>query len=569
MRRLLVCILLLALICGLTVSASADSAAKSVSSYITVASDGSSQVTLTVTVHLDQPEAKLWFPLPGTSENVMLNGTYPYSRLENNLRYVDISSVIGNIAGDFTLTFTYTLPNCIATNKAGLLELRLPLLAGFAYPVQAMELTVTLPGPISAKPAFSSGYHQANIEKDLYCTVSGATVICIAQTELKDHETLSMTLTVPEEMLPQPTLITPDFQTANLLLVLFAFLALAYWLIFLRNLPHWPTSRSLPPDGYNAGELSSLLHLQGIQLHLMIFSWAQLGYLIIRLDPNGRVTLYRQMDMGNERSAFEQRCFKQLFGRRGLVDTGSSRYAELVRLVKRSKPNMMPLMHPHSGNLFVFRFLAAAAGAFCGVSIGIGLSADAASPLLWAVILGMLAMCSGWYIQGWVLCVFSPEKRKLWLIALLCAGWLALGSLASALGSGFVLVLGQLLAGLLFAFGGRRTPAGKQTVNEVLGLRKYLKTIPHEQLRAICAANPEYFHRMLPYALALGVDGAFVKRFHKLPIAPCPYLSIGTSATMPAAQWRSVMRRITAAMSARQAHSLQEKLADFLGQFMK
>ena len=31
----------------------------------------------------------------------------------------------------------------------------------------AMEFTVTLPGEITAKPAFSSGYHQANIEKDI------------------------------------------------------------------------------------------------------------------------------------------------------------------------------------------------------------------------------------------------------------------------------------------------------------------------------------------------------------------------------------------------------------------
>ena len=78
----------------------------------------------------------------------------------------------------------------------------------------------------TAKPAFSSGYHQANIEKDLYFTTSGATITAVSQAELKDHETLTMTLLVTEEMFPQKRIVAPEVETAVTLTAVFLVLAL-------------------------------------------------------------------------------------------------------------------------------------------------------------------------------------------------------------------------------------------------------------------------------------------------------------------------------------------------------
>ena len=549
MRRFLAFVAVIFLICGLAFSAHAATAAKSVSSYATVTNDGRCQMTLTAAIHLDQPVDNLKFPLPGKAGNVTVNGARARSRVENGLRQVDISRIVGRAVGDFTLTFTYTMPNLVTTNDAGLLELQLPLLAGFAYPVQALEFSVTLPGPVTAKPAFSSGYHQANIEKDIHCTTSGATITGISQVELKDHETLSMTLLVTEEMFPQTRIAAPDFQTVDTLITVFTLLALLYWALFLRNLPPWPALRPTPPEGYNAGELGSILHLQGGNLNMMVFSWAQLGYLTIRLERNDRVTLMRRMDMGNERSAFERNCFHQLFGRRDTADASSVRYGELYRRVEKMRPNVISLVHPRSGNLTVFRGLAAGAGLFWGVSIGIGLSSGAILQWFLVILLGALALVSSWYIQTWATALFSPERRPLWIALATCGGWLLLGALAGQFSSGLTLGLGQLLAGLLAALGGRRTKAGKQAMGEVLGLRRYLKAVPAEQLRLICQSNPEYFHQMAPYALALGVDDRFARQFGKQLLSECPYISIGTDAAMRATQWCSVMRRVHKAMN--------------------
>ena len=564
MRKLSIFITLLCLLCTLAVGANAATGAKSISSYATVSSDGSCQITLTAAIHLDSPVENLRFPLPENAGNITLNGSRARAKLENGLRQVDISEVIGKTAGDFTLTFTYTLPDLVTVNEAGLTEMKLPLLSGFAYPVQAMEFSVTLPGPVTAKPAFSSGYHQANIEKDLYFATSGATVNGVAQVELKDHETLVMTLTVPAEMFPEPLITPPDFETVNVIGVVCFLLALLYWGLFLRNRPAWPHIQPAPPEGYSAGELGSVLHLQGGDLNLMVFSWAQLGYLLIRMEPDGSVLLLRQMDMGNERSGFEQRCFKLLFGKRNTINATSRRYGAVYCAVEKLKPNLGDLVHPKSGNLTVFRVLTAATGLFCGVSLGVSLSEGAA--LQWLLIGGLAVgglVCS-WQIQLWARCLFASRRRKLWIALGLSILWIGLGILAGQAVTGICLALSQLLAGLLLAVGGRRTQAGRQSMGEIWGLRRYFKTVPGDELQLICRNNPDYFHQMMPYAMALGADKAFAKRFGKQIIGQCPYISVGADNAVRAAQWRGLMRRILGKMNTQPEQTRTEKLLAFL-----
>lgn len=559
MRRVLVLATLLCLVCSLAFGASAATYAKSVSTYATVSNDGTCQVTLTATLHLDQAVDDLRFPLPGKAGNITVNGARASSRVENGVRQVNLSRVIGKAMGDFTLNFTYNLPNLIVTNEAELLELQLPLLAGFAYPVQALEFSVSLPGAVTAKPAFSSGYHQANIEKDIYTTTTGATITGTSQVELKDHETLSMSLLVSEEMFPQKRITPPNFQTVNILITVFAAIAVLYWILFLRNLPTWPASHPTSPDGYNAGELGSVLHLQGGNLNMLVFSWAQLGYLLIHLERNGRVTLHRQMDMGNERSTYEGKCFRLLFGKRDTVDAGSARYAELYHTIARTKPNLSAFMYPKTGNLTVFQWLSAFVGMFYGVSIAIGLSTGALLQWLLVIVLGALAFFSSLRIQRWAVSLLAPDRRPLWLALGLCAAWLGLSAIAGLFPVGIGMVLCQLLAGILSALGGRRTPYGRQAMGETLGLHRYLFSVSSEQLRQICQANPEYYHQMAPYAMALGVDKRFAKRFGKLLIPQCPYISTGADAELRATQWQVMMRRVLRGMNTRLPNGYLER----------
>lgn len=569
MRKLFIWVCLVAMLLAMTVSVSAAPVAKSVSSHATVSHDGTCQVTMSVTIRLDQVAEDLRFPLPGKASNITVNGARAKSREVNGLRQVLLSGVIGKAVGEFALHFTYNLPNLVKTNEAGLLELQLPVLSGFDYPVQALEFSVTLPGEIPGKPAFSSGYHQANIEKDITYTVSGATLTAVAQTELKDHETLQMTLLVSEEMFPQKRVVAPDFKTVSTLTTICYLLAFAYWLLFLRNLPTWPRRRPQPVEGYTAGELGSLLHLQGGDLNMMVFTWAQLGYLQIRLAPNGKVTLHRQMEMGNERSAFEQRCFQLVFGKKDVVDTSTYRYGGIYQKVRKMLPNLSSLMQPKSGNLQVFRVPAAVAGMFCGAAVAVGLSAGAALQWFLVIVLGALALLSCWHIQLWASRLFTADRRGLWLALGLCGIWLLLSLAAGQLSAGVGMVIWQLIVGILLALGGRRTTAGRQAMGETLGLRRYLRTVSRDQLEKICKQNPDYFHQMMPYAFALGVDRRFAKRFGNMPVEQCPYISVGANSTLRASQWRDLMRRTLGAMNTRKQPGYLERLMKAVEAFIK
>ena len=569
MRKIIVFITLLCLLCGLIVSTNAATGAKSIKSHGTVTSDGSCQITLTAVVHLDTAVEKLRFPLPAAAENITLNGSRVRPKAENGLRQVDVSKIVGNTAGDFTLTFTYTLPDLVDTNEAGLLELKLPLLSGFAYPVQSMEFSVTFPGEITAKPAFSSGYHQANIEKDITCTVAGPTVTGVAQVELKDHETLEMSLTVSREMFPAPLITPPDFETVNVVGAVCFLVALLYWLLFLRNLPFWPRRYPAAPDGYSAGEMGSVLHLQGGNLNMMVFSWAELGYLLIRRERDGSVRLIRQMEMGNERSSFEQKCFKLLFGKRNAVSASSRRYGAVYCAVEKLKPNLGDLIHPKTGNLTVFRILATLTGMLGGISLGVNLSEGAA--LQWFLIFasGAFALVSSWQIQLWARCLYAPQKRKLWVAFGLCALWLWLGFLAGQPGTAVGMLLSQLLAGILLGFGGRRTEAGKLAMEQAMGLRRYFKSVSNRELRQICQNNPEYFHQMMPYALALGTDRAFAKSFGKQNVGQCPYIVLAGEGPVQAGKWRTVCRQILSKMNTLPEQTRREKLFAFIESLRK
>lgn len=564
MRRIAVFAVMLAVLFSLIPGVSGASQISTAGAHATVSPDGSCQCTITATINLDQSSQDLTFPIPKEAYNITLNGSRVRTQVKDSVRLIDLSSILGGLTGIFSITINYSLSDVIHPTEADMLQLQLPLLSGFAYPVQALDFSVTLPGSVTSKPAFSSGYHQADIEKDLTYQVSGAMITGSTQKELKDHETLIMTLIVPAEMFPQTSIELPDLAVLNIAMIVCAVLALVYWLISLRCLPFLPSTRTTPPEGCTAGELGSVLHLQGADLTMMVFSWAQLGYVLIHMDRHGRVTLHKQMDMGNERGTLEQRCFKKLFGKRSSVDTSGSHYASVCQAVEKLSPSLQSFVRPRSGNPRLFRALAATMGLFAGVSLGITLSAGAALQWLLVCALAALGGLSSWIMQRWAYSLYSHDKQKLWIALVLCIGWIVLGALTGQVGLGIGIVCAQLIAGFMAAFGGLRTEAGRQAMHQVLGLRRYLRTVDRAALQRICENDPEYFHSLMPYALALDSDNAFARRFGKARLPACPYLVLDSEAPLTALQWSEQMRRTATAMNARRRQFAAEKLLDFV-----
>lgn len=559
MRRIWSIFLVFMIIFTLAISVSAASA-PAIGTYATVTQDGTCQVNMTVQIHLDQVVPDLKFPVPGDAANIALNGRRVHTQAKNNSRLIDLSDALGNLVGDITITISYTLNNVIHTTETQQLELQLPLLSGFAYPVQSLEFSVTLPGTVDAKPAFSSGYHQADIEKDLTFGVSGATVSGASQKEMKDHETLVMTLIVPEELFPQTRIVLPDLQALNVAMGICAGLAVLYWLLFLRCLPHIRVHCPTPPEGITAGGIGSVLTLSGTNLSLMVLTWAQLGYILISLDRNDRVTLHKRMDMGNERNEFERRCFKLLFGKRDSVNASSGSYGALCMRVEKMQPPIMSYFHTYSGNPLVFRAFSALMGLCGGISLGIALSAGGALQWFWTILLAAAGGYSAWLIHRWALCLHGSQKKPLWIALGFCGGWILLGILAGKAGLGVLMSISQLFFGLMAAFSGRRTEEGKLLCQHILGLARYFRKADKASLARILEKDPDYFHNLAPYAIALGADEAFARRFGKARLVESPYLVTGNQSSLTASEWNSLLRRTISIMNNTQSQHTTNKL---------
>ena len=567
MRRIILLLTTLALILSCSFCASAATSASHIGTFATVSSNGECQVTVTATIRLEEVVEDLYFPVPGTARNVTLNGSRVRTTRQGDARMVKLSGITGKMTGEFTVNIHYSLYDTVQRDEDNLLHLRVPLLAGFAYPVEGMEFSVTLPGEIENKPSFSSGYHQTSIERDLTYSISGATVSGTFQKPLKDRETFEMIMMVSEEMFPQPIVEVNSSTFGQIAVLVCAGLALLYWLLFMAVLPVFRRYHPDPPDGYSAGEMGCLLALQGVDLSLMVLTWAELGYVMIQ--DGRRVLIHKVMDMGNERSETELFYFRKLFARHNTVDTTSRLYAELACQARKRPARIQEFVRPNTGNPRVFRGFVAGIGLFGGVLIGSAMTSGAFLQWLLIILLGLYGGISGWMIQDWGTDLFLRKGPYGYLIAGMCILWLLLGLMSGTFlwGAGIVGML--LVGGFLYAYGGKRTSLGRQAMGQVLGLRRYFRNVSKSELQRICQSNPDYFHCVLPYAIAVGAGHSFARRFGKNKQSDCPYLAVKEKAPLTAWEWYQRIDAILRKMDARANQLKKEKLIKALAQLKR
>ena len=196
MRRffaLILCCLLLA------TTVYADNAASGAQSTATVSTDGSCQVSITLTVRLDSaPTSDVELRLGPDVSSVRLNGSTASLKRSGGITSVKLTGLTKGVTGTIPITVNFTANSVVTTDDDGKQTVTVPLLYGFTYPVEQMSFTVTLPTAFDAVTTFISGYHEQDIESYITSTVNGAIITGTVNTQLKDHETLFMTITAPE-----------------------------------------------------------------------------------------------------------------------------------------------------------------------------------------------------------------------------------------------------------------------------------------------------------------------------------------------------------------------------------
>lgn len=560
MRRIVLLLCCLFLIAALSVTGSAASKASSGEFSATIAQNGSCQVMLYLQLHLDNAASDLTLPVPANARGVQLNGSSARTSRSGDLLLVNLNRLLGNATGDFSVRLQYTLPNVVGYNDQDILELSLPMLSGFDYPVEDLHFTVIFPSIIETSPRFFSGYYQQSIESDIVYTVEGNQIEGTVQAKLKDRETLTMTLMVDETVFPQNTGIKWSVGNEGTIMGVLAGAALLYWLVFMRCAPLRRIRSFMSPQGYTAGQLTSALTGRGGDLTMMVLSWAQMGYILIHLQENGRVTLHKRMEMGNERSNYEIHVFKDLFGKRRSVDGTGYHYALLCRKVAAKAGDVKDLYQRRNGNPRIFRGICALMGAFGGLVVGVAVAADAVLGILVVAVLVILGGISAWFMQIWARGLHLRDNWSLYIGLGIAGLWLLLGLFTGQSAITLGVIAAQLLGGLMLTYGGRRTPLGRQTASQILGLRHYLHSLPKEELQHITRYDPEFFFSMAPYAIALGVGKSFARRFGRKRLSGCTYLTTGMDGHMNAYEWCLVMEQAVNALDTRQKRLPIERL---------
>lgn len=557
MRRILALILCCLLF---ATTAYADNAASSVQSNATVASDGSCQVSITMSIRLDEAVSGLTLPLGTDVSSVRLNGSSASLQTSGGITSVKLGSITKNVVGTIPITVTFTVNNAVSLDEHGNQIITVPLLYGFTYPVEQMSFTVTMPSAFDTVPTFLSGYHEQDIESSITSNVSGATVTGTVNTSLKDHETLIMTLQAPEGMFPPVQAVGGSLPFVTVAMIICGVLALVYWLFTMSTLPRFPRQHSTAPEGVTAGSLGSYLVHKGADLTMMVITWAQLGYLIIHLDENGRVMLHKKMEMGNERSGFESKAFRSLFGKGNMIDATGYRYARICENVSRTSMRQAWGYRADSGNPKILRLIGCLTGILAGIAIGDCLTTTPAWRVILMIFLGFGGAVSSWYIQDGMHYLHLKDRLEL-VISLVCmALYLILGLVSNCFFYALGAVLGNALIGLLAAYTGRRTENGNLIRDEILGLRRYMRRVTKPELMRIMRSNSNYYYELAPYALALGVDKQFARRFGSLRQSSCTWLVTGMGPANTAVEWYPLLRETVEAMNNLQKRPPWEKL---------
>ena len=560
---LLVCILMIGV---LALPVSAESAASKVESFVNVNPDGDCLVALTVTLHLESSYETLTFPLPREATNITMNGSSVRVTSTASANEVDIAKATGGLIGDFTVRFDYTLPKAVKVvpfeteegKQSAYLQLQLPLLSGFSLPVDVLSFVITLPTDIPYMPAFTSIYRQTSMESDLDYNVKGNMITGSSIVQIQDHDSVDMTLVVPNEMFPgiSTYIRTGDPELIPMLIV--AGVAVLYWLLFCRTLPLIRSRAVAPPQGITAGEIGCHLTLAGGDLTMMVMTWAQLGYILIHLDGN-RVMLHKRMDMGNERSQFEVKVFKLLFGSRRMVDATSVQYAKLSRKVFSMIPGERSLCKPNSGNMRIYRAILCIAQIFCGIIVAMNLTSVPVLQVMLSLILAAVAVVTAWQIHEIAYRTHLRGKTRVYIGLVCVLIWILLGILCGQWIIPTCAALGQWLLGYLAAYGGRRSDLGRHDAGQILGLRSYLKRISKEDIQRLQKADPDYFFNMAPYALALGIIKPFAANFGGRPLEQCPYLVTRVHGKRSGMEWADLLAQTADLMDARYRRMELEK----------
>ena len=481
---------------------------------------GNARITQTVKMNVVGILEDITFAFPATARDREVTGWRTKSSSENGLRYLTVHNKAG-FSGEQTFTLSYTMKDLVTTGEESL-KLTLPLLVQQKYPVGVIALAVNLPQTFASMPVFSSGYYGDLVEDYMTISTSATAVTATVNDILQDSDSLTMTLTVPEDYF------SGRFGTGGaggflrIAALVCGLLALVFWWRGIKGPAIHSQHRTLPPDGVNPGDLPFLLAGGKADFNMLVSHWATLGYLSFYVNKAGHVILQRRMFMGNERRKFEQKLFDLLFGEGDICDGASIRYQKVGRKAQDVIPRYWNrrLFDRNGTSPALVRGLAHFA---CGLATAAAM--DAVGPAKvhgLFVIMGLVAGCAlSVLLRG----AFGAFYLSDWVKTGLGAGCGLLLLILGGLGETTAIMAPVVAVSAFLAWrtvhGGRPSDYGREVLSQTLGFRRFIRSANVTHLLQMLQRDPQYFYKILPYAQAMGLGNTFVNAFQDVSLEPC------------------------------------------------
>ncbi len=479
-------------------------------------------------LHLTFPETQNSFTIVLGSHisGVHLDGYHAKFSRSASKTSATISAEYG-LPKEMDLHLTYMIHNTVQPSSDAQ-HFSVRLLGGIPEAdIQKLTVSVKMPKPFSAIPEFSSGYYAESIDNYLTTMVSEDGILTATSTEaMLAGETLDLHLDMEHDYFTVHNVAGRTLLVDKIAMIVLALLGAIYWWRSVRSPLPRQERKSQPPMGVEPGVANMLMVNDTPDLALMVLYWAASGYLRVSRLHGGQVEFTQRIPMGNERSTYEQAIFSRLFSHVSNVTANSSTWHtaekkadKAARVYWRNR-----IYERKSGNPNILRTIAVFMCGFAALSC-----ADRAIPSMSLRALPLAGITLLGVVWG-ILLQFAAyrlpmRKKKMPLIlfasclVLLILGWQLTGDQGILLAA----TIYSLLTALVLVFGSRRKEEGTQILSDLLGWRRYLRTLTPAAAQQLLQSDPQYFYRNLLYAEALGVGRQFTHAFKDCRLDECAF----------------------------------------------
>lgn len=408
-------------------------------------------------------------------------------------------------------------------------------------PIRSSSFSITFPFPVSPD--------RIEVLRGMYGSVSSAgvsyslsqdrRVLSGEAMNLVEGEAVTVRVVMEEGYYverPNYTFLLLPFLAA--LMALSLFLAYRWWSTYGRDTPPVIVPRYSPPDGMSPLDAGYLIDrsVDSHDLTSMIFYWADKGHLSI-IEEKKKFTFVRGVPLKGA-SNHEQELFSSFFalGSNGVVtekDLKNSFYKvfqEISKKVARYYSKERALVREESKRRVRYILLLSLADLlllsltltvnYIGIFTLILSACFVAYVVLNTIVLYQID--DRWFKSSkWVLILLITLLLLLSLFVLLAGylvSYLSGSDFASAL---YIVPLGQAVLFALSVFAvitRQRSDYGQRKLEEVLGLKDFIETVEMDQLKQMIDKDPAFYYRLLSYAIVLGLEKKWAKKFSSFTI---------------------------------------------------